>query len=174
MIVFAIDVEGGDWRDDVAGDHVVRRALDAVQAAANLPRGPAPDAVTGHAFGTEFDLSILLSDDAHVRELNRAWRGVDRPTNVLSFPAEDRVPGVAPRLAMLGDVVMAHETLHREAAAEGKRPVDHFTHLLVHGVLHLFGHDHDTDARARAMEAIEVCALRSLGIADPYAHYDAT
>ena len=182
MIVFAIDAEAGDWRDDVAGEAIVRRALDAVQAAGDLPPrpdpgpgpGPVPDTLKGLVSGTEFDLSILLTDDAHMRALNRQWRGVDRPTNVLSFPAEDRVPGTVPRLAMLGDVVVAHETLHREAAAESIRPADHFAHLLIHGVLHLFGHDHDTEAKAWRMEAIEVAALASLGIADPYAHYGAT
>lgn len=165
-IVCDTAIEAGDWRD-LAHDAAIRRALEAVTAAGDLAADPPPA-------DTALELSLLLTDDAHIRELNRRWRGQDKPTNVLSFPAEDRVPGVAPLVPMLGDVVMAHETLHREAQAQGKRTADHFAHLLIHGVLHLFGHDHDTDERAALMEGIEVRALRTLGIADPYAHNGAT
>ena len=165
MIRYDIDIEAGDW-SDLAGDRAIRRALDAVEAAGSLPSGLAGPATPS---ATPFDLSILLTDDGRMRELNHRWRGVDRPTNVLSFPAEDRTPDAPPRLAMLGDVVVAHETLHREAREGGIRPVDHFTHLIIHGVLHLFGHDHLNDADAERMEAIETQALATLGIADPYA-----
>ncbi|MFO1072985.1 MAG: rRNA maturation RNase YbeY [Geminicoccaceae bacterium] len=117
--------------------------------------------------GAVHETSVLLADDARVRELNRDWRGKDAPTNVLSFPAEDEppVPGVP---ALLGDVVLALETVRREALAEGKPLADHASHLLVHGTLHLLGYDHEVEAEAERMEAREVELLALLGIADPY------
>ena len=108
------------------------------------------------------ELSVVLADDARVRELNRDYRGRDAPTNVLSFP----MPAGS---GLLGDVVFALETLQREAAAQGKAFSDHFAHLLVHGVLHLHGFDHETDADAADMEAREIAALARLGIDNPYA-----
>ena len=108
------------------------------------------------------ELSVVLADDARVRELNRDFRGKDRPTNVLSFPMPEDS-------GLLGDVVFALETLTREAAAQGKTFADHFAHLLVHGVLHLHGLDHVDDADATDMEAREVRALATLGIDNPYA-----
>ena len=107
------------------------------------------------------ELSVVLSDDAHVRVLNRDYRGKDAPTNVLSFPMPEHT-------GLLGDVVLARETLAREARAQAKRFEDHLTHLLVHGVLHLLGFDHDNDADANAMEAREVAVLARLGIDNPY------
>jgi probable rRNA maturation factor len=118
----------------------------------------------------EAELSLVLTDDARIRLLNRDWRGFDKPTNVLSFPAadaDDDDPG-----PLLGDVIVAHETMAREAAAEGKSFDDHVAHLLVHGLLHLFGFDHETDAEAEEMEALETEILAGLGIADPYADGD--
>ena len=115
----------------------------------------------------EAELSLVLTDDARIRVLNRDWRGFDKPTNVLSFPAADADeddPG-----PLLGDVIVAHETMAREAAAEGKSFDDHFAHLLVHGLLHLFGFDHETDEEAEEMEALETEILAGLGVADPYA-----
>ena len=110
------------------------------------------------------ELSCLLSDDASIRELNARWRGMDKPTNVLSFPATG--PGAE---LLLGDVVLAFETVSREAAAENKPIRDHVVHLIVHGVLHLLGHDHEDDAEADTMEALEIRALHRLGFANPYA-----
>jgi probable rRNA maturation factor len=112
-------------------------------------------------------LSVIFSDDAHVRTLNAGWRGRDKPTNVLSFPAfpHGRRGEVPP---MLGDVVLAAETVAAEAASEGKRLTDHVTHLIVHGVLHLIGYDHETDAEAEEMEAMERRILAGLDISDPY------
>lgn len=118
----------------------------------------------------EAELSLVLTDDARIRVLNRDWRGFDKPTNVLSFPAadaDDDDPG-----PLLGDVIVAHETMAREAAAEGKSLDDHVAHLLVHGLLHLFGFDHETDEEAEEMEALETEILAGLGIADPYADGD--
>jgi probable rRNA maturation factor len=133
------------------------------------------------------DVSLCLADDAALRALNLSWRGIDKPTNVLSFPAAvdavaDRV-GRAPkdvpkdaRLAagyearlQLGDIALAYETLAREADELGVSLADHYRHLLVHGFLHLIGYDHETDAEAERMEALETTILARLGVADPYA-----
>ena len=116
------------------------------------------------------ELSILLSGDEEVRMLNRDYRSQDKPTNVLSFPAGDEDAAGRPRL--LGDVVLALETIEREAAAQSKPLADHLSHLTMHGVLHLLGHDHETETQATAMEALETEILRGLGIADPYAVTD--
>ena len=107
-------------------------------------------------------LSVLLADDEAVRELNREWRRKDQPTNVLSFPA----PATA--APHLGDVALAYETCAREAAEQGKALADHLTHLVAHGVLHLLGWDHQTDAEADQMEALERDILARLGVPDPY------
>jgi probable rRNA maturation factor len=111
-------------------------------------------------------LAIALADDAMVRAANRDFRAKDKPTNVLSFPA---VP--PDRLAaspFLGDVIVAHETVAAEAAAEGKPVLHHLAHLVAHGVLHLLGYDHMTKAEAETMEHRETLILASLGLADPY------
>lgn len=110
---------------------------------------------------------MVLADDRLVRSLNREYRGRDTATNVLSFagldgPAE---PGT-PRL--LGDVVLARETVVREACEQGKTPADHLAHLVVHGVLHLLGYDHQTTTQAETMEDLERAVLAGLGVADPY------
>lgn len=118
-------------------------------------------------------VSVLFTSDAEVHTLNREWRGRDKPTNVLSFPMLDRDelsqlgPDGPP--AMLGDIALAYETCAREAAEKGV-PLEHHTmHLIVHGLLHLAGHDHvDSDAQAEQMEALETAILAKLGIADPY------
>lgn len=123
--------------------------------------------------------SLLFADDAEVQELNRDWRGKDKPTNVLSFPMLEREDLLAldregpPEL--LGDIALALETCAREAADKGLSLEHHATHLIVHGLLHLAGHDHETSpAHARAMEIMEIKALALLGIADPYGdHHEA-
>lgn len=113
------------------------------------------------------ELSVTLSDDAAVRELNAKWRSKNSATNVLTFPAFD--PDEMADAPMLGDVILAFETVDREAREEGKSLSDHVTHLVVHGVLHLFGYDHLDDEEAEEMEALETRALARLGVADPYA-----
>lgn len=113
------------------------------------------------------EISLLLADDARVRELNREWRDKDQPTNVLSFPAVE--PDEVASSPLIGDIVLAYETLEREARSEGIALEAHFQHLVVHGVLHLFGYDHLDDEEAEAMEDAERRALASIGIADPYA-----
>ena len=112
------------------------------------------------------DVSLCLADDAALRALNLSWRGIDKPTNVLSFPAAPGRPGEA---TTLGDIVLAYETLAREAEDLGVPLADHYRHLLVHGFLHLIGYDHETDAEAERMEALEAKILTRLGVADPYA-----
>ncbi|MBA3863169.1 MAG: rRNA maturation RNase YbeY [Alphaproteobacteria bacterium HGW-Alphaproteobacteria-9] len=117
--------------------------------------------------------SLLFTSDAEVHALNREWRGRDKPTNVLSFPMleRDELEGLAPEgpPVMLGDIALAYETCAREAA-EKAVPLEHHTaHLIVHGLLHLAGHDHvDSDAQAEQMEALETAILAKLGIPDPY------
>jgi probable rRNA maturation factor len=106
-------------------------------------------------------LVIALADDRRVRALNARDRKKDRPTNVLSYPSGEH--------AFLGDIVLARQTVWREARAQGKTPVDHVAHLVVHGTLHLMGYDHETsEADAERMEALERRILAKLGIADPY------
>jgi probable rRNA maturation factor len=111
------------------------------------------------------ELSIVLADDTAIRRLNREYRGKDRATNVLSFPA----PVTGAGIRMLGDIVIAFETVAAEAADQGKLLHDHLRHLVVHGVLHLLGFDHETEADAQRMESLEVMILAALGVADPYA-----
>ena len=144
----------GDWARIPDIETLARRAVDAVFAAA----GEEPD--------SPVELSLLLTDDVGVRELNRAWRGLDKPTNVLSFPGSG--PSSPEGIRHLGDIALAFETVAREAAEEHKSLADHVAHLIVHGALHLLGRDHEADEEAEAMEALETAALARLGIADPY------
>jgi probable rRNA maturation factor len=157
-ITLDVMVEAGDWETagDIAG--LAQRAADAAVAAA-------PDAPDGPLAAT-----LLLSDDAAIRVLNRDWRGLDKATNVLSFPSG--APAIPGEPRHLGDIAIAYETLVREAGEETKTVSDHAAHLVVHGVMHLLGHDHLDDDEADAMESREVAALASLGIADPYADLD--
>ena len=112
------------------------------------------------------ELSIVLLDDAGQQVLNRDWRGIDKPTNVLSFP---QIEPHSPLAGILGDITLARETLEREAAELGISFTHHFTHLVVHGFLHILGHDHLEEAEALVMERLETQILASMGIADPYA-----
>lgn len=112
------------------------------------------------------EISILLTDDAQQRVLNREWRQIDKSTNVLSFP---QLEPFAPLAGLVGDLSLARETLEREAAEMGIGFSDHFTHLVVHGFLHLLGYDHLAEDEAVRMENLETRILHTLGIADPYA-----
>jgi probable rRNA maturation factor len=115
------------------------------------------------------ELAIVLADDAEQRRLNRDWRGIDRSTNVLAFAAwNPGTPSPAEAPLLLGDVVLAYETLTREARDQRKPLADHFRHLVVHGVLHLLGYDHATSPEAVLMETLETSILAGLGVADPY------
>lgn len=146
------------WRDAPDAEAVIQRAIAAATEAVDADVG-------------EAELAIMLTDDSGIRTLNGNWRGIDKPTNVLSFtalqPAAPQKPGDAPR--MLGDIAIAYETMRREADAEGKPFDHHLSHLAVHGFLHLIGYDHENDADAEAMERLETEILAQLGIPDPYA-----
>ncbi|MGU3667106.1 rRNA maturation RNase YbeY [Methylobacterium sp. A49B] len=155
-----IDLAVEDERWETAIPDLESLVIRAVEAGlAIVPENPAgPVAV-----------SIVLTDDAAVRELNGTWRGKDKPTNVLSFPAASQ-PRHLEAATPLGDVVLAYETLVRESAEQSKPLQNHLAHLLVHGTLHCLGQDHEIgEAEADAMEALEVAALATLGIPDPYA-----
>ncbi len=122
--------------------------------------------------------SVLFTSDAEIRELNREWRDRDKPTNVLSFPMLSREDllqlGTSGPPEMIGDIALAHETCAREASEKGIPFDHHVTHLVLHGFLHLAGHDHEiSDDDAEAMEASEIKALALLGIADPYGDREA-
>ena len=125
-------------------------------------------ALAAAGFAGSADIAVLLCDDAEMRKLNKTYRHKDRPTNVLSFPAPGsmRITGVFDHL---GDIAMGLETCLAEAADQGKSLKNHVLHLSVHGALHLLGYDHEDDAGARTMEALERDILRGLGVADPYA-----
>jgi probable rRNA maturation factor len=116
---------------------------------------------------TKTGLSILLTDDTEMRKLNAGWRAKDKPTNVLSFPAEAAVDPAKPP-AYLGDIALGLATCKREAREQKKAFADHVMHLTVHGVLHLLGYDHMDDDQAEAMEPLETAILARMGIADPY------
>ena len=148
--MIAVDIEDSAWIGALADvEDVVRRAAAAAQSE--------------RAGG---DVSVLLTDDAAVRDLNRRFRDQDKPTNVLSFPAGAHA-GVH-----LGDLALAYGVCADEAAVQKKTLNDHLSHLVVHGVLHLLGYDHLDDADADRMEATERTILAGLGIADPYAGDD--
>ncbi|RUX50548.1 rRNA maturation RNase YbeY [Mesorhizobium sp. M7A.F.Ca.CA.002.09.1.1] len=149
-----IAVEAGNWPDEASLTRLVDRAVKAAFAE------------TGVAGRSE--LSLVFSGDAHIQVLNAGWRGKDKPTNVLSFPAFPFAQG-GPLPPMLGDIVLAAETVAHEAVLEDKPVENHITHLVIHGLLHLLGYDHETEAEAEAMEAVERAALARLAIPDPYA-----
>src|SRR4051812_15602136 len=173
-----LSVEESGWHEAASQgmtvESLVERAARAALAAA------APRLRTGA-------VSIVLGSDAEVQALNRQWRGQDKPTNVLSFPGgdpddfeedeeEDDAPdsgeqedGGAPPPLQLGDVILAWPTVAREADEQGKPVAAHLSHLVVHGMLHLLGYDHEGDAEANVMESMEPRILAGLGIDDPYA-----
>lgn len=128
--------------------------IAAAISAANQTVGPTRGGVT-----------VIVDNDDRIRSLNRLWRRIDKPTNVLSFPAPD-VPSGPTRY--VGDIAISYETTAREAAAEGKSFSDHVSHLSVHGFLHLMGYDHESDADAAEMEGLERDILARLGISNPY------
>ncbi len=114
------------------------------------------------------EISILFADNATLKNLNKDWRGKNKPTNVLSFPSSKELKLPRGQIKPLGDIALAFETVAKEAEASGKSLKDHTTHLIVHGVLHLLGYDHIDDADAAKMEAKEIRILKKLGLADPY------
>lgn len=154
-ILIDVTIEAGDW----AGERYLEDLAGRAVAAACRELGV-------EAAG-ESELSLIFTDDAHVRSLNAEWRGMDKATNVLSFPAFPAAPD-RPLPPMLGDVVLAYETIAREAALEDKPADHHLSHLIVHGFLHLLGYDHETEREAVEMENAERRILARLAIPDPY------
>ncbi|HEY9078686.1 rRNA maturation RNase YbeY [Magnetovibrio sp.] len=154
-----INVDRGAWAEVLPNyEQICQRAIQAAVA---------KGAVCEDEDEAQWEISVLLSDDDAIRVLNRDWRGKDKPTNVLSFPAPpDELPDGAPIL--LGDIAVALETTQREALEQEKSLEDHFCHLMVHGMLHLLGFDHETDADADEMEPLEIEILAGLGIDSPY------
>ena len=151
-----IQVQSPLWAAQPLAVQTARDAITAAAAALATPDG---------------EVSIVLTDDASIQKLNRDWRGIDQPTNVLSFPAaKTAAQGPSP---LLGDVIVAYETIECEAAEEAKPFQHHLAHIVVHGYLHLLGYDHQTDSEAGAMEKLERDILSRLRIADPYRGYAA-
>jgi probable rRNA maturation factor len=146
--VIDIQTQSPLWRQEPRAEATVRAAIQTAAAALSTPPG---------------EVSIVLTDDSAIRALNRDWRGLDKPTNVLSFPAAPS--GAA---GFLGDIVIAYETLKRECDDEDRMFLHHLAHLAVHGFLHLAGYDHQTEPQAAEMEELESRIMRSMNMPDPY------
>ena len=151
----SIEVEDEAWQALAGLDQLVQTAV----ASALRSGGADPE---------ESEIAILFTDDQSIAAINAEWRGITKPTNVLSFPAAPGLPVPAGEPRPLGDIVLAHGVIVREAAEQGKTLHDHTAHLIVHGVLHLLGYDHEADAEAVEMERLEAGILKGLGISDPY------
>jgi probable rRNA maturation factor len=146
-------VRSARWRKRPSAKTTVKKAVLAAARAVSTPSA---------------ELAIVLSDDSAIQTLNRDWRGKNAPTNVLSFPAAEPGKGL-PASLYIGDIVIAYQTVAREAVAEGKPFNHHLAHLAVHGFLHLLGYDHENDRDAQKMERLERKILERLAIPDPYA-----
>lgn len=157
-IAIDVNVEAGEWAGEDALLALARQSVDATTARLGLREA-------------QSELSIVFTDDASMQRLNAEWRGKDKPTNVLSFPAFALEPGDPPG-PMLGDIVIAYQTVAREAALEDKAFDDHLRHLVVHGFLHLLGYDHENDMDADEMETAERAILADMGVSDPYSVHD--
>jgi probable rRNA maturation factor len=149
--IIDIQVASPLWDTQPLAEQAVRDAIAAAAAAIPTADG---------------EISVVLTNDAAIRTLNRDWRGIDRPTNVLSFPAAESPAGGD--TTMLGDIVIAYETIAQECADEGLVFLHHLAHLTVHGFLHLFGYDHQNDTDADEMEGLESKIMASLKMPDPY------
>lgn len=156
MITVECAVEAGKWPDIGICQSMANRAVSAAaeRLSSNIPSGA--------------EVSVLFIDDKQMQMLNSQWRGQDKPTNVLSFAANE---GDGPAMPLLGDIVLAYETIEREASEQGKSFNDHLSHLVIHGFFHLLGFDHLEDGEAEVMENLERAACSALGIADPYAEH---
>jgi probable rRNA maturation factor len=139
-------VQSPQWKEQRGAEAAVRKAINAAADEISSPDG---------------EVAVVLTDDAAIRKLNKQWRRIDKATNVLSFPSSKGAP-------MLGDIVVAYETLARESRDEGKEFTHHLSHLAVHGFLHLMGYDHQNDSDAETMEELERAVLARLRIPDPY------
>jgi probable rRNA maturation factor len=139
-------VQSPRWKEIRGAEAAVRKAINTAADEISSPDG---------------EVAVVLTDDTAIRKLNKQWRRIDKATNVLSFPSSKGAP-------MLGDIVIAYETLARESRDEGKEFSHHLSHLAVHGFLHLMGYDHQTDSDAETMEELERAVLARLRIPDPY------
>lgn len=170
MTELDITIEAPSW-ETACPDYeaVIRRAIDGVLK-------QCPVAVALHEKGVEFELSVVLADNAMVQTLNRDYRGKDKPTNVLSFAQLDGEDGweepALPGPCVLGDLILAFETVRDEAAEAGKSLESHFSHLVIHGMLHLLGYDHIEEDEAEEMESLEIQILSGFGIKNPYISED--
>ncbi|WP_455478774.1 rRNA maturation RNase YbeY [Bartonella sp. B10] len=154
MIAIDITIKSPQWNDKKMLYNITEKALTA----------------TMHHIALEnivSEVSLLFTDNKHIAQINAQWRNQDKPTNVLSFPAFPVKAGQPPG-PMLGDIVIAQETVALEAKAEGKSFQDHLTHMIVHGTLHLLGYNHETSDEAHKMERLEREILQKLSIKDPY------
>jgi probable rRNA maturation factor len=138
------------WKGEAGVDSMLRQVIGRAASMLALSSG---------------ELAVVLADNAVMRRLNREWRGRDTATNVLSFPS---LPQSGAATRMLGDIVIAYETVTREARTQGKPFKHHLAHLAVHGFLHLAGYDHAAEVGALAMERLEVAILDQLGVSNPY------
>jgi probable rRNA maturation factor len=170
----AVDIliESAAWRMLPEAEDIVRRVI-AFAATCPHPTLPRSRGRVGWGLHRNAELSVLLCDDETIARLNGQWRGQQKPTNVLSFPAPQRQGAVPDEKIPLGDIAIAYETLAREAEENGKTASEHLSHLVVHGFLHLLGYDHHMDDEADRMERLERDILARIGVADPYAACDA-
>ncbi len=159
-----IDICNEPWRQ-------IRGLKKRLESATALTLASLPAALLPAAKGAE--VTLMLTTNAAVRALNHDYRGVDKPTNVLSFPQFERrdliKAGKTGEPVYVGDIAVAYQVVVKEAKSEDKVLLDHVTHLLIHGLLHLFGYDHDTASKARPMEKLEREIMATLGLPDPYA-----
>ncbi|EJF78088.1 rRNA maturation RNase YbeY [Bartonella birtlesii] len=157
MITIDITIESSGWDDEQMLYDIAEKALT----------------TTMHHLSLEnivSEISLLFTDDKYMAQINAQWRGKNKPTNVLSFPAFPLKVGQTPG-PMLGDIIIARETVLLEASTEGKLFQDHLTHMIVHGVLHLLGYNHETDDEAHQMEKLEKEILQKFSIKDPYSEF---
>lgn len=155
MITIDITIHDQGWADKESLEKLAAEAAEATFARLDLQ-------------DTASELSLVFTDDAEIRRLNAQWRNRDKATNVLSFPAFPVRAGEKPG-PMLGDIILARETIEQEAGRQGKPLTHHLSHLIVHGLLHLLGYDHENDDDAEIMEALEREIVHTLAIPDPYA-----
>ncbi len=159
LVEIDVIVEAGQWPDAVELNNLAHSGVDTAIQVADID------------ISTPAEISMVFSNDAQVKSLNAKWRNIDRPTNVLSFPqcgGSFDPPGSSGQVLLLGDIVMASETVVREANL-AKIPLEHhICHLIIHGFLHLVGYDHQNDQEAKRMETVEIAALARLNIKNPY------
>ncbi len=153
MIEIDLIIDAGNWPNHAKLQSLTQTALNATipQLRDSLP-------ITA-------EVSLLFTNDKKIQKLNREWRDQDKPTNVLSFAANE---GSGPKTPLLGDIILAYETLEREVEHQNKTFDDHLSHLVIHGFLHLLGYNHLNDDEAETMERLETSVLVGLGIDDPY------